>query len=529
MPAPSDILAERVTLRLRSIDRLYLNLYVPTLQTAPQVTHFLLAARGFGIASPAAFGQMTNDWVQRVERLAADEGVPLIRFERGERKEERVRPLFERAGAREGLVCIGVAQERASSWWGRREHADPKRRFSFQRRTVSVNHVYFYLADRAWGPAFIKVCSYAPFAGKVWLNAHSWLKRGLAARGIGFTELDNGLLACSDPSAAQRLAEALVLRDIEAFLARWLARIPLPLSTADRAAGYRYQASLLQLEASETFVFERPLDGRLFFEAAIRQHLDLGRPDEVALIFHRRIRRNTPSEFRTRVITDGVDPSIVIQYRRSKAKAYFKDGRALRIETTINDTRDLGIGRSLARFAEVRAEAFAINDRFLAALRARALALVPAADLERICLPSRDPAGHRAPALRFADPRVVALWSALCAFALLPLGFTNQRLRPLVADLLGAPPAEYTARRMSYDLRRLLRKGVIARLPGTHRYVVTEKGRALALLFTVTYRRIAIPALGEINDASAPTPLARRWRALARELDRFIERSAVAA
>lgn len=531
MPAPDAILADRVTFRLRSIDRLYLNLYLPTLQTAGQLRHFLRDVRGYPIPSPALFGQITREWVARIERLATAEGIPLVHFERGERKEDRVRPLFERAGEREGLVCIGIAQERASSWWGSRASGpDP---WDFRRRTVSVNHYYLYLLDREWGPAFIKFCSYAPFGGKVWLNAHSWLKRQLAHRGVGFEELDNGLLACADPAAAQRIADALSLHDIEAFRARWLPRIPLPLSAADQAAGYRYAASLLQLEASETFVFDRPLDGRLFFEAAIRQHLDLGRPDEVGLVFDRRVVRRgprpTPGDFRTRVITAGVDPSILIQYRRSKAKAYFKEGRALRVETTINDTRDLGIGRSLPNFDAVRSEAFAINDRLRSALCAPALALAPASELERICLPSRTPSGQRAPALRFADPRVVALWSALCAFALLPLGFTNKGLRALVAPLLGASRAEYSARRMSYDLRRLSRKGVIARRPGTHRYVLTADGRRHALLFTATYGRILIPGLGQLRDPGAPTALARRWRALASELDRFIEASAMAA
>lgn len=527
MPAPDAILADRVTLRLRSIDRLYLNLYQPRLQSAGQLRHFLRDVRGHPVPSPALFEQMTRDWVVRIERFAAEQDLPLIRFERGERKEERVRPLFEKAADREGVVAVGVAQERASSWWSSRaKGADPG---AFGRRTVFVLHHYLYLVDREWGPAFIKFCSYAPFGGKVWLNAHSWLKVQLRRHAIGFTELDNGLLACDDPEAAQRLADGLSVHDIEAFLARWLRRLPLPLSPADQAAGYRYQASLLQLEASETFVFDRPLDGRLFFEAAIRGHLDLGRPHEVGLVFGRRISRRTPGEFRTRVITAGVDPSILIQYRRSKAKAYFKEGRALRVETTINDTRDLGIGRSLPNFDAVRSEAFAINDRLLGALRAPALHLAPAAELERICLPSRTPSGEPAPALRFADPRVVALWSALCCFALLPLGFTNKGLRALVAPLLGASLAEYTARRMSYDLRRLLRKGVIARRPGTHRYVLTQDGRGLAVLFTVTHGRIALPALAQLRDPDAPTPLARRWRALTRDIDHLIEQAGMAA
>ena len=76
------------------------HLYLPTLQTPGQLRHFLHDVRGHPIPSPALFGQMTREWVARIEHLAAEQGVPLIRFERGERKEERVRSFFERAEER---------------------------------------------------------------------------------------------------------------------------------------------------------------------------------------------------------------------------------------------------------------------------------------------------------------------------------------------------------------------------------------------------------------------------------------------
>jgi hypothetical protein len=61
----------------------------------------------------------------------------------------------------------------------------------------------------------------------------------------------------------------------------------------------------------------------------IRDHLDLGRPEEVAVIFDRRITKQTPGSFRTKVITKGVDPQLSIYYRSSRLKQYFKEGRAL--------------------------------------------------------------------------------------------------------------------------------------------------------------------------------------------------------
>jgi hypothetical protein len=164
-----------------------------------------------------------------------------------------------------------------------------------------------------------------------------------------------------------------------------------------------------------------------------------------------------------------------------------------------------------------------INTSFRAALSERAVPIAPAATLEQVVLPTRTEKGERATALRFGDPRVMALWSALCCVALLPAGFSNKMLRALVAPLLGAPLADDSARRMSCDLRRLVRKQVIARLAGTHRYVLTEDGRRLALTFAGTYRRIVLPVLGELapNPNRTPRPLALAWLRLARELDHF--------
>src|SRR5262249_44580405 len=153
--------------------------------------------------------------------------------------------------------------------------------------------------------------------------------------GIAFEALDNGILSCADPRRLQRLCDGLSAAQIDALLRKWLARLPHPFTAADRAAGYRYEGSILQAEFSLTQVLDRPLCGRIFFEEVIRENLDIGRPDQVQLIFDRRVTKRTPGRFRTRVLTEGVTPSLHIDYKRSRIKQYHKEGRALRTETTI--------------------------------------------------------------------------------------------------------------------------------------------------------------------------------------------------
>ena len=93
----------------------------------------------------------------------------------------------------------------------------------------------------------------------------------------------------------------------------------------------------------------------------LRENLDLGRPDHVQLIFNRRVSRRTRTRYRTRVITDGVIPSLHVDYKKSRIKQYYKEGRALRTETAINDTYDFGVGRRLKNLDDLKQSGFAAN------------------------------------------------------------------------------------------------------------------------------------------------------------------------
>ena len=116
----------------------------------------------------------------------------------------------------------------------------------------------------------------------------------------------------------QAVWEPLGPEQIDALLRRWLARLPHPFTPQDREAGYRYDLSILQAEFSLTQILDRPLTGRIFFEEIIRENLDLGRPHKVQLVFERRVTKTTPARFRTRVLTQGVIPSLPVDYKSSR-------------------------------------------------------------------------------------------------------------------------------------------------------------------------------------------------------------------
>jgi hypothetical protein len=397
---------------------------------------------------------------------------------------------------------------------------------------VYVNHYYFYILDRDFGPCFIKFSSYFPFTARIWINGHEWAKRQLADRGIAFESLDNGLLSVDDAEQAQAICDRLDAVTVDRFFRKWLARLPHPLAREDRAAGYRYQLSILQMEVSCTQVFDRPLAGRQFFEEVIRENLDLGRPDRVQLIFGRRITRRTPGRFHTRILTAGVEPTIRIQYKNTRIKQYFKEGRALRTETTFNDTRDFGVGKSLVNFQHMQRIGRNANRRLVNIQRLTHNCAVSSTTFERIVLPSLNSDGQRVPGLRFGDPRTMAVLAALCLHVHLPNGFSNRELRNHVAGLMANSPDQYSRAQMTYDLRRLRMKGLILRLPGRHRYVLTPAGRRIALFFTKAYSRVlrrGVSRLDSVPPGEPGDPLVRAFDQLDSAIGRLIAEARVAA
>jgi len=510
MPNVAEIIKDHVTLEVNCVDRLYLNGYVPRLQQDGGVIGFLCRARGQKIPSPAVFGQITQAFKTGLQAWCRTRGIPWIEFRKGARKDEVVEPYRQRFTTSSGVVLVGVAQERASGWTATKTRQGHRVHFTYRRKSVCVNHYYIYLIDPEWGPAFIKVCGYAPYALKICLNGHEWVKRQLTTRGIAFTALDNGVLTCADAPALQALCDSLSAADVEAFFARWLRCLPLPLTAQDYAAGFGYQLSVLQMEVSRTQVFDRPLRGREFFEEVIRDNLDLGRPSRVQLLFPRKITRATPGRFSTRVITHGVAPSIHIEYKRCHIKQYFKEERALRTETTFNDTYDFGVGRGLRNFCYLRSLGQHINSRVLELEHTAHDCGLAAAQLADLVLPTQTAEGQPAPALKFGQPRVTALLGALCLFAGTPEGITNGRLRPAVAQLTAT---SYTTRQMGYDLRRLVRKGLLRRVPGKLCYMLTPYGRRVALFLTKVHARLLRPGLQALDPRITPQTPPRLRRA----------------
>ena len=419
MPDYFTLLRDRVTLKCRSIDRIFLQAYVPKLQTVGQVCTFLRWQRRFPVPSSAAFGKIGDGYVEAIYAYAKAHNIPVVRFEKGQDKEKTARPFLEVA-AREGkdrVVLIGIAQEKASVWrsWkskGQEKAAHPH--MEWGRQMAYINHFYFYLWDSDWGAAFWKTNAYAPYP------------------------IGSGSTAMSGLNGNSKKLELLM------------------------------------------------------------------RPSTMGSV-----------------------------YKSSRIKQYFKEGRALRTETVICNTQDFGIGRRVCakNWCALRAVGESANRRLCEAESAEALPAPDVVTFHQVTRPSNSEDGLYTPALRFGDPRVMAVLASLVGFCHLVEGFNNRQLVQQTAALLDAP---YATRQATYDLRRLKRKGLILKTPHSHRYQLTPLGRRVAVLFTKTYGRVLAPGL-ILLDPKLPdhlkqrNPLATAWRQLDDALDDFTNRQLLAA
>ncbi|MBI2170232.1 MAG: hypothetical protein HYU28_12160 [Actinobacteria bacterium] len=522
----NDVLDDHVGLEVECVDRLYLNVYVPNLQVGGQVVRFLGGHLGNPVPSPALFDRIGNRFRREVKAFAAGHGIPILRLKKpdrtrwDDRKLDHVRPYLERAERQErfGVVAIVAAQEFQWVFSATNRSDRPGVvNFEFTKAERRVGVYYFYVLDPEFGPGFIKLCTYFPYPGKVWLNGQEWAKRQAEREGISFTPLANGFASCDEPERLQAICDSLSPADVQEFFDRWITVVPTPFTDADRAAGYWWELSMRQVEVSRTLVFDDPRRARGFFESLVADNVGIGRPHEVAAVFARRVQRNTPSIFRTRIFGPGTEAKLEFRYKHSRVKQYLKERRALRIETVINKPSDIGVLSRLCHLPELVAKGRQVNDRLLTIERAGQGCAIGSALFECIHQPYVWE-GQRTGALRFGNIRAMALAGALSVFVHAVAGFTNKSLRGLVAGLLGA---DYTANQMTYDLRRLRLHGLIARIPHSNTYTLTPDGLRVAVFYTKLQNRLLRPLLAA-DRPPAPVELRRALVTIDKTVENYV-------
>ena len=192
----AEVLKQHVTLEVEGIDRMYLNVYQPRLQTDRGVAAFFRFHRGATFASLGSMNPMSKSFIAAVDRFVKQEQIPLITFTKGQRKDDVTQEYRSRFNGTEGIVVVGKAQEKTPVFRTEKRR-NPQTGQTYPwivRTTAMVNHYYFYGIDEDFGPFFLKFCTYFPYNAKLCINGHEYVKRQLAKEGIPFEALDNGVL-----------------------------------------------------------------------------------------------------------------------------------------------------------------------------------------------------------------------------------------------------------------------------------------------------------------------------------------------
>ena len=530
---------DSIRFHYRCFDRMLLNATLQPFQQPERVMGFFWSYRQLYPVSRKVLRDIARQYHHFVQYIARKWKALILPAPEEERRDQFVAPYFRRAQP-DGIVAILKAREPARILLSIGKSATAQGHLLYQRRWVDQYNFYIY--DRAWGRMFVRLCPYFPFPARVYLNQHYGLAQRLEERGIRVLPCANAFLRCSDPQRLQQLADSLQPQDITRCAQKWLSYL-VPFFTARerRQAGVQHRLFFAQVEYCDNLIFKRRAALDRLGERLLDANRTLGHPDSLRLIFGRRITKHHQGKLQT-VIEDMHlgNPVLRAHYANGFAKQYVRDDRLLRTELATNNVYDYGVNKAVENLPQLRERASAIIDRYLDAQQDILETFVDRGQLHRLRQPTliqkgtRGKQGRRIPGLKLDHPRQLALLQALVRFAHLAAGgtFTTRELHPQVAQALGLAPAQYKLTSLRYELSKLWAKGLVEKVPHSHRYRLLPEGYRLCVVYLKLFDKIYAPlTAGLLKPLPADTRLPREriaqldrlYLAVAQSLDNLLE------
>jgi hypothetical protein len=435
---------------------------------------------------------------EATEALAKAAGRPMQYLASSQqRKEDLARDIAAADGVREGLICVLSCVEPCRTFRvGPNAHT---KRLELRALEGKCLHYYFYLQDRQFGLMHLRLQTWLPFTINVCLNGRSWLVQQLQQQRIAYEQRDNCLVDVADLHQAQQLLDKQLRtrwdRLLDGLVEQWhpthaeLFKIP-----------QDYYWSADETEWASDVLFRSPQSLAAIYPRLVRHAVTgFGCGDVLRFLG----RRGSVAQFRagrvhTSLATRHEGTRVKHQLNRNSLKMYDKQATVLRVETTINDARDMKVYRTrenakkkartssktwrrlrkgvadLHRRAEISQ---ASNERYLEALGSVDHAEPLEQIVNELCRPVT---WHerRVRALRPFEQQDARLLAAVSRGEFAINGFRNRDLRELL-DPLSNDPAETKrqAAKITRQLRMLRAHGLIQKVPKTHRYVLTDDGR----------------------------------------------------
>jgi hypothetical protein len=413
-------------------------------------------------------------------------------------KEDVARRIQQRDGIERGLICVLTCVE---GCWSYDVRSDRERGLlELVHRYRKCQHLYHYLVHPTFGFMHVRLQTWLPLNLHACVNGRAWLARQLAETGVGHTRADNCItaVAVADLAKAQALADGQVRFDWAAALGELAAQVNPALASV--VGGYRigYYWSLDQSEWATDVLFKDKGELEALYPGLIRHGMESFGSRQVMRFLGRSVEAGIAPRFSGQVISDIAQKPqryegmrIKHAVNRNSLKMYNKAGNVLRVETTLNDMRDLQAMRveggkkvwkkmrkgvaDMPRRAELSEKA---NRRYLEALAA-AGSPMPLKSLTDKLSRAVNWNGRRVRGLNLLGKDDAALLEAAGRGEFLISGLRNRDLQALLYDNPTDDPCERRRRcgQVTRKLRMLRAHGLVHKLPHTHRYVVSDKGR----------------------------------------------------
>jgi hypothetical protein len=419
-------------------------------------------------------------------------------YSTAERKDALARQLAERDHIADGLIGVFDCVEPCLTYFVRGNHA--AHRLELQLKPGKCLHHYFYFQHAEFGLMHLRLQTWFPFQVMVCVNGRLWLARQLDRAGIGYMQRENSFVCIDDVARAQALADQQLRADWPAKLQALLTECH-PLATEIcRPLAQSYYWSIDQSEYATDLMYKSPAALAAIYPALVHHGVrHFGTPEVLrflgrAVPAHGRVHRLYKGEVETQLKHRPEGVRLKHYANGNAIKIYDKHGQVLRVETTLTQPHDFRVYRApedrpqgkkrwmllrksvadARRRAEVCAAA---NDRYLGALAAAAVEQSVADAAQSLCR-AVVKKGRRYRALNPWTPHDAALLETIARGEWALHGLRNRDLRTALYPRTTDPlERRRQAGRVTRALALLRAHGVIQKVTGTHRYIVTHAGR----------------------------------------------------
>jgi hypothetical protein len=473
--------------------------------------------------------RLAGRFARRVRASAQAHGIPVIDCKAEERKHQIAEKYLAEHPVRTGVFLILVARAPATVWKVTRSRAGVIHHLEKTRQFV--NHYSFHIMDATWGHVTIKISGHPPFGAQVILNGHDYVACAGQKAGLGFAKEGNCFTRVSDPERLAQIADTLsqpgTIGRLSRVIDRWIYTACLCFGLGideQQQSRFVYDYSIYQVEYSRNLLFASgAVMDRLFNTVVDRTRARLDVP-KVRTLFGSKGRPHRKPGYelspRQAVVIEKPQWNLTIfkvRFGLLTLKGYTKGERVLRFEAIVHNTKQLGLGRTLDRFAHITARLTGMLDRFTSMLDCVEIGFLPDGTLDQLPAPSRLGA-TRIGGIDINRPRMRAALAAALAMAVAPQGFTVAQFTARVRTMTGQTPEDYTTRQGAYDLRKLRGKQLVAKPGRTRRYRVPgDAARTIAAILTIRDHVIA-PLIAGIRTPRRGRP-PKQWTNIDRDYE----------